>query len=532
MVIPSPIKPSPIKRLSNKIMDLNISDVYPTKDNEREFRDPAEDRALQEMAANIREKGVLQPVLVRKHPTRLGKYELRAGERRLRGSKLAGKKTIPAIVLVLNDEEAMEVTVIENLHREDLTPLEQARSIQNLLSLHKGQWTAKTVAAHLGMTAATVLRRARLTALTKEWAKAMEDKLFPQWGTGHYELIARFDDSIQKILFEEMNAWGRYESMSLEEFERHLADKTRFVQMAKWDIADETLVPEAGACNRCEKRSACKPGLFDDHSEPDKIGKKDRCLDWECWKKKDAAFFVRRKVELQKENPGLLSVTHTFNSQDSLFGKDKYEEAKKKKSTSVQALMEDGPHKGDLIWVNLKQSAGRKAIKTATGKEPAPTPLEQRRLVYTKRRNIHVLNAMFETLSKGKVKPGSLKQVVIAAASFGTQRNNPSAEESSWKSFDSLTAKPGSIGSSLWPLVLPVLCRRLKDASHLHSPSMQEAERIGTLLSMDVKALHAEALEAIPDPKVWASLNENGTPKKSGTTKEKIPAKKGKAPRR
>ncbi len=532
MVIPSPIKLSPVKRLSNKILDLNISDIIPTKDNERAFLDPSKDHALQQMAANIREKGVLQPVLVRKHPTRLGKYELRAGERRLRASKLAAMKTIPAIILLLTDQEAMEVTIIENLHRQDLSPMEQARSIQKLLSMHKGQWTPKAVAAHLGMTTSTVVRRARLTALMKEWTKAMEEKVFPHWGIGHYELIARFDESVQKILFEEMNSWGRYESMSLEELERHLADKTRFVHMAKWDIADETIVPEAGACNRCEKRSACKPGLFDDHTEPDKIGKKDRCLDWQCWKKKDEAYFIQRKLELQKVNPGLLSVTHTFNSQDSLLGKDKYEEAKKKTSNTVQALMEDGPHKRDLIWVNLKQSAGRKAIKTATGKEPAPTPLVERRSVYIKRRNIHVLNAMFDILSKGKLKPASLKQIVITASAFGTQRNNAFSEGESWKSFDKLTEQPSAIGTVLWELTLPVLCRRLKDASHQQSPSMQEADRIGSLLNMDVKTLHEKAIEAIPDPKVWSSLNEDGTQKNSSPRKESFKVKNKKGSRR
>lgn len=505
---------SPIKRASNKIVDLDVKDILPTKDNERTFQDPAKDQALQEMAANIREKGVLQPVLVRKHPTRAGKYELRAGERRLRASKLAGVKTIPAIVLILTDEDAQEVTVIENLHRQDLTPMEEARSIQKLLLLQKGTWTAKAVAAHLGMTASTVLRRARLTALTKAWQKVMEEKVFPEWGTGHFELIARFEASVQGILHEEMKAWGRFDSMTQSQLEKHLADKTRFVQMAKWDIADETLVPEAGACNRCEKRSACNPGLFDDQSEPGKIGKKDRCLDWPCWKKKEHAFFLRKKVDLQKEIPGLVSVTSTFNSQDTLLGKDKYEEAKKKGPDSVQALVEDGPNKGNLVWINLKRSAGRKAVKAATGKEPAPTPLAQRRAVYAKRRNIHVLNALFDILSNGKTRPSTQDKILVSVAAFGTQKSSGYVDPTSWKGFDAMTSQPEMLYTNLWTAVLPVLCRRLKDASHQQDPSMEEADRVAELLDLDLKALHVAAVEAIPDPKVWASLKENGSPKK------------------
>ncbi|HLP39878.1 MAG TPA: ParB/RepB/Spo0J family partition protein [Fibrobacteria bacterium] len=104
----APAKAAPIK---NKIVDLNLSDIIPTKDNTRSFEGWEKNPALLRMAENIRQKGILQPILVRKHPTKAGKYDLRAGERRFRASKLAGLKTIPALVLLLSDEDAQEVTL-------------------------------------------------------------------------------------------------------------------------------------------------------------------------------------------------------------------------------------------------------------------------------------------------------------------------------------------------------------------------------------------------------------------------------------
>lgn len=86
--------------------------------------------ALQELAASIRATGVLQPITVR--PLQAGRYQLIAGERRWLASQLAGKATVPAIVRQVSNEQAMEMTIIENLQREDLNPIEQARAFDRL----------------------------------------------------------------------------------------------------------------------------------------------------------------------------------------------------------------------------------------------------------------------------------------------------------------------------------------------------------------------------------------------------------------
>src|SRR5580704_19461811 len=85
---------------------------------------------LAELAASITANGVVQPVLVR--PLASGRFQLIAGERRWRASQLAGKKTIPAILRQVSDEQALEITIVENLQRADLNPMEQARAFDRL----------------------------------------------------------------------------------------------------------------------------------------------------------------------------------------------------------------------------------------------------------------------------------------------------------------------------------------------------------------------------------------------------------------
>jgi len=98
--------------------------------NPYQTRSTIKEEQLGELAASITANGVVQPILVRPQPT--GRFQLIAGERRWRASQLAGKKTIPAILRQVSDEQAMEITIVENLQRADLNPMEQARAFERL----------------------------------------------------------------------------------------------------------------------------------------------------------------------------------------------------------------------------------------------------------------------------------------------------------------------------------------------------------------------------------------------------------------
>ena len=116
---------------------------------------------LAELAASITSNGVVQPVLVRPLPD--GRFQLIAGERRWRASSLAGKTTIPAILRQVSDEQAMEITIVENLQRADLNPMEQARAFERLS--REFHMTQEQMAQRTGKDRATVANFLRLLRL-------------------------------------------------------------------------------------------------------------------------------------------------------------------------------------------------------------------------------------------------------------------------------------------------------------------------------------------------------------------------------
>jgi ParB family transcriptional regulator, chromosome partitioning protein len=126
--------------------------------------------ALQELADSIRASGVVQPVVLR--PTANGRFQIVAGERRWLASRRAGRTTIPAVVRQISNEQAMEITIIENLQREDLNPVEQARAFERL-SREFGM-TQEQIATRTGKDRASIANFIRLLKLPETVQEAME----------------------------------------------------------------------------------------------------------------------------------------------------------------------------------------------------------------------------------------------------------------------------------------------------------------------------------------------------------------------
>jgi ParB family chromosome partitioning protein len=129
--------------------------------NPFQTRSQVNEEQLAELAASIVANGVVQPVLVRPLPE--GRFQLIAGERRWRASQLAGKATIPAILRQVSDEQAMEITIVENLQRADLNPMEQARAFERLS--REFHMTQEQMATRTGKDRATVANFLRLLRL-------------------------------------------------------------------------------------------------------------------------------------------------------------------------------------------------------------------------------------------------------------------------------------------------------------------------------------------------------------------------------
>ena len=145
------------------VQDVKLSLIRP---NPYQPRRTFDQKALRELASSIQESGVFQPIILRQPDPKLKRYELIAGERRFRASKLAKQTTIPAIIRTMSDEKMMEVAVLENLQREDLTPLEEAQAYQTLMD--KLSLTQAQVAERLGKSRPYIANYLRLLGLPNE----------------------------------------------------------------------------------------------------------------------------------------------------------------------------------------------------------------------------------------------------------------------------------------------------------------------------------------------------------------------------
>ena len=155
-----------------------------------------EEATLEELKASIKRSGVIEPVIVR--PTAHGSYELVAGERRLRASQSLGIEEIPAVIKTLSDKEAVEFSLIENVQRENLNPLEEAKGYTRLLE--EFGYTQEDVAAAVGRDRATIANFLRLLALPEEMQQALGEGAMTM---GHAKALLGIDDRVhQRRLFE------------------------------------------------------------------------------------------------------------------------------------------------------------------------------------------------------------------------------------------------------------------------------------------------------------------------------------------
>lgn len=151
---------------TEEVQELNLSEIRP---NPYQPRKRFDDKSLKELSDSIKENGVFQPIIVRKS---VNGYEIIAGERRYRASKLARKKTIPAIVRKFDESQMMEVAVLENLQREDLTPLEEAQAYE-MLQKNLGL-TQEEVSKRMGKSRPYIANYLRLLTLPSKTKRLLQ----------------------------------------------------------------------------------------------------------------------------------------------------------------------------------------------------------------------------------------------------------------------------------------------------------------------------------------------------------------------
>lgn len=176
-------------RIGKEVLILNLDDVLP---NRFQPRITFDEKAIMELTESIKEHGVIQPIVVRRVAD---KYEIIAGERRYKASVLAGKKSIPAILADLNDRDSAEVALIENVQRQDLTPIEEAISYKKILDM--GYLNQVDLANKLGKTQSTIANKLRLLNLCDEVQEAlMKEKISER----HARSLLKLNKEQQKIM--------------------------------------------------------------------------------------------------------------------------------------------------------------------------------------------------------------------------------------------------------------------------------------------------------------------------------------------
>ena len=166
-----------------KPREITIDQIDP---NPFQTRGRMDEGQLAELAASITANGVVQPILVRPQPG--GRFQLIAGERRWRASQLAGKTTIPAILRQVSDEQAMEITIVENLQRADLNPMEQARAYERLS--REFHMTQEQMAVRTGKDRASVANFLRLLRLPSTVQERVESG---ELSFGHARTLLAFE---------------------------------------------------------------------------------------------------------------------------------------------------------------------------------------------------------------------------------------------------------------------------------------------------------------------------------------------------
>ena len=187
--------------------EIAMNMIDPNLDQPRKNFD---ETALNELAQSIKSIGVIQPIVLAKRNNR---YMIVSGERRWRASKIAGLKTIPAIIKTLTDEEIAQIALIENLQREDLNPIESARAIKNLIELYN--MTQDSVAEKIGKSRPAVANTLRLLSLTPEVIALIEKN---RLSAGHGKVLVSIEDPAVQLEFANISCDNKITVRELEKY--------------------------------------------------------------------------------------------------------------------------------------------------------------------------------------------------------------------------------------------------------------------------------------------------------------------------
>lgn len=298
----------PIVQSTDEFKFLSISLMLPSGTvPQAERRKRINDASLDEITASIREKGVIEPLIVRRNKSTTGngavisEYEIVCGERRWLASKKAGRKDVPVIIRDLTDDQVLEVQLDENLHRQDVHPLDEAvwyAHLQERLNLN-----LQELGLRVGKNEKHVANRLKLNELSEETRSLLAKDLLP---ISHALEIAKFSRETQKEIIP-LSFDNKYENGWKPDF-----DKPRTLKALREKIDSEILLSlkdapfstkatnlraDGLACVKCSERTGAGNLLFEEYIDK----KNDRCLNKACYQGKLKAFVLLERDKLTEQ---------------------------------------------------------------------------------------------------------------------------------------------------------------------------------------------------------------------------------------
>ena len=269
-----------------------------------------EETALKELAESIRTQGVLSPLLVR--PLTENGFEIVAGARRYRAAQMAEVPTVPVRIVHLSDVAALEAQLVENLIRSEIHPMEEAQGFRALLDLEDPKYSIEQIAAKVGKSPVFVASRLKLSDLV---AAAVDAFYADQIGVGHALLLAKLpadqqEPALQSCFKEVYNGASKPARILLPV--RNLqfwidSNILLILKDAPFNKRDPQLVPAAGSCADCPKRTGHNKLLFGDD-----LGRQgDRCTDPICYQAKVSAHVAQTVAA----KPELVQISTAYGAQ-------------------------------------------------------------------------------------------------------------------------------------------------------------------------------------------------------------------------
>lgn len=553
------------------LLSIPLAKLKPSPTNPRKHFD---DARTAELADSITKVGVLEPIIVRQWKRTDG-YEIVCGERRYRAAKLAKVEGVPAVVREYSDDDVLEIQITENSQRENPHPLDEADGFKVLVD--RGR-TPASIADKIGRPTKYVLERLQLCNLSPKCRKALDEDAIT---IGVAMVLARIPQAkVQDEALQQCEARDEEACVSVARASELVRDDFMLkLEDAPFDRADPDLLPKAGACTTCPKRTGNQTELFDDVKSPD------LCIDGACYREKGTAYMKavvagekgKRKLKVLSE----AEAKKTFNAYNGGIGySSNYEDLKGEQSfysgtgpskrvknkvlvgPDAEVTLGQDPKTGkvyELISKKLVKAALERHKKTATAesrkkktaktkakvdpKEAAKRKADAEKAKAKEQINEALVERLVAVAEAAAPLPGVhatalrlLVQLVMeieseeklcARRQIGPEASKKpakrwAANQKRSKALDALVSKAGP--DWLWGVVVELLAWNAIDRDY--GPKTGNVDPLLKAYGVDRKRVEADTLKALKSAKEAAAA-EPQAPKKKAAAKKATAKKKG-----